>query len=67
MYCISGVIIVDFVHGCAWSQPDDMAARSQQFSSCYVIVFVLLPYLEESPVHFFEYFPVYPSQGVFRH
>ncbi|KAH3741861.1 hypothetical protein DPMN_048591 [Dreissena polymorpha] len=35
--------------------------------SCHVIVFVLLPDLEESPVHFFEYFPVYPNQGVFRH
>ncbi|KAH3727515.1 hypothetical protein DPMN_053454 [Dreissena polymorpha] len=44
-----------------------MAARSQQLSSCHVIVFVLLPDLEEPPVHFFENFLVYPSQGVLRH
>ncbi|KAH3889946.1 hypothetical protein DPMN_014013 [Dreissena polymorpha] len=67
MYCISEVLIVDVILGCARSQTDDMAARSQQLSSCHVIVFVLLPDLEEPPVHFFEDFPVYPSQGVLRH
>ncbi|KAH3862439.1 hypothetical protein DPMN_025406 [Dreissena polymorpha] len=67
MYCISEVLIVDVILGCARSQPDDMAARSQQLSSCHVIVFVLLPDLEEPPVHFFENFPVNPSKGVLRH
>ncbi|KAH3807042.1 hypothetical protein DPMN_135375 [Dreissena polymorpha] len=68
MYCISEVLIVDVILGCARSQPNDMAARrSQQLSSCHVIVFVLLPDLEEPPVHFFENFTVYPSQGVLRH
>ncbi|KAH3833863.1 hypothetical protein DPMN_107179 [Dreissena polymorpha] len=67
MYCISEVITVDVVLGCARSQPDDMAACSEQLSSCHVIVFVLLPDLVESPVNFIEYFSVYPSQGVFRH
>ncbi|KAH3790280.1 hypothetical protein DPMN_168476 [Dreissena polymorpha] len=67
MYCISEVLIVDVILGCARSQPDGMAALSQQLSSCHVIVFVLLPDLEESPVHFFEDFPVYPSQDVLRH
>ncbi|KAH3868315.1 hypothetical protein DPMN_031458 [Dreissena polymorpha] len=61
MYCISEVLIVDVILGCARSQPDDVAACSQQLSSCHVIVFVLLPDLEEPPVHFFEDFPVYPS------
>ncbi|KAH3846547.1 hypothetical protein DPMN_089142 [Dreissena polymorpha] len=45
---------MDVILGCARAQPDDMAARSQQLSSCHVIVFVLLPDLEEPPVHFFE-------------
>ncbi|KAH3847535.1 hypothetical protein DPMN_089860 [Dreissena polymorpha] len=67
MYCISEVLIVDVILGCARSQLVYMAARSQQLSSCHVIVFVLLPDLEEPPVHFFENFPVYPSQGVLRH
>ncbi|KAH3860489.1 hypothetical protein DPMN_023389 [Dreissena polymorpha] len=67
MYCISEVLIVDVILGFARSQPDDMAARSQQLRSCHVIVFVLLPDLEEPPVHFFEDFPVHPSQGVLRH
>ncbi|KAH3748727.1 hypothetical protein DPMN_183177 [Dreissena polymorpha] len=67
MYCISEVLIVDVILGCARSQPNDMAARSQQLSSCQVIVFVLLPDLEEPSGHFFESFPVYPSQGVLRH
>ncbi|KAH3749119.1 hypothetical protein DPMN_183610 [Dreissena polymorpha] len=41
-----------------------MAARSQQFSRCYVIVFVLLPDLEKSPVHFFEFiFSGVPESG----
>ncbi|KAH3707113.1 hypothetical protein DPMN_066510 [Dreissena polymorpha] len=33
-----------------------MAARSQQLRSCHVIVFVLLPDLEEPPVHFLKIF-----------
>ncbi|KAH3847979.1 hypothetical protein DPMN_090315 [Dreissena polymorpha] len=37
MYCISEVLIVDVILGCARSQPNDMAARrSQQLSSCHV-------------------------------
>ncbi|KAH3777615.1 hypothetical protein DPMN_179063 [Dreissena polymorpha] len=67
MYCISEVLIVDVAMGCAWSQPNDMAACSQQLSSCHVVVFVLLPDREESPMHFFEYFSVFLLQGVFRH